>query len=630
MKLRTVALTALGMLLGLQATASAFIDPSFTPVDLVEQSEVILVLEFADPNEEGTGIGAVKQVLKGEQEGETVKVEFLAMGDALAAQGRALMEWIAGGQRQAILFIGSFERDGGGGGERVGYLHVGGKWAVLSEFEGDWDVEGTDPRLLGCWAGSTDMLLRCVKYVMSDESAEVPVRANAVWEPEIKFAQLKGAIHAVAPVNVSGLAGRTDLFVACAEGDRLYRFDGQGMADVTDRHGLASRSQVFTWAEFTGDGRLDLLSWDGQALKLYAQKPDGTFEARALSVGGQALTGGCLSLSALGTAGGTKVVLGSDGPPMLLTLGPDGSVAAKPLADPDHAGKDLGQPGVCLVADFGADGKADVLQLFAGGSLLYEGQGGGKFADPVASQPATGDGRRGVCIGDYDADGLLDVFVGGARRPRLFHNLGGGRFVDMLDQSGEIGYISKPGAIGAQSGDVNNDGRQDLLVVYGTQMAPQIFFNRGFRSFGHARELDLHIQDRLPAAGNGQQAGCLGDFNGDGALDMVLALKNGDLWILNRKVEGEFAMAATAILSPRSPYAGPLNVSCWAGEPPRALGTQVVRAGGAPALWGVPESEAGDVTLKWRTPDGAQQVRVVEVVPGDEPQHLLLGEPGEE
>ena len=630
MKLRSKLLVFLGILLSLEAATWGLIDPTFTPIDLVEQSEVVLVLEFEDPDQEGTGIGTVREVLKGEYEGQAVKVEFLAMGEALAALGRTVMGWIAGGQRQAMLFIGSFERDGGGGGERMAYLHVAGQWAVLREFEGDWDMEKMDPRLLGCWAGSTDMLLRCVNYVRSNENADVPVRANAVWQPETRFGQLEGKIHSVDPVNVTGAKGKTDLFVAGTEGDRLFRFDGKGMADVTDRHKLTSKSRVCTWAEFTGDGRLDLLSWDGEALSLHVQKADGTFEAKALPGGDKVLENGCLSLSTFGAAGGTQVVAGVEGPPVILTIQGDGSIAGKSMADADYAGKDFGPPSVCLVADFDGDNKVDVLQLFAGGSLFYAGTGDAEFAAPVASRVATGGGRHGACVGDYDADGLLDVFVGGERRHRLFHNLGGGRFVDLLHQSGEIEYIPKPGAIRVQTGDVNNDGRQDVLVVYGAQLSPHLFFNRGFRSFGHARELDLQIEGRLPEASNGQQGGCLGDLNGDGALDMVLALMNGELWVFYREVDNEFAMAATAALSPESPCAGPINVAAWAGEPPRALGTCVVRPGGPPALWGVPESEAGNVTIQWRTPDGAVQTRVVEVVPGDEPKHVFLGEPDHE
>ena len=140
MKTTTGLILALALFLGSAATARAFIDPTFTPVDLVEQSEVILRLEFADANEEGTGIGAVKEVIKGDYERESVTVEFMAMGEALAAPSRQVMGWIAGGQRETMLFIGSLMTDGGGGGDRLGYLHVAGKWVVLTAWEEDWDM----------------------------------------------------------------------------------------------------------------------------------------------------------------------------------------------------------------------------------------------------------------------------------------------------------------------------------------------------------------------------------------------------------------------------------------------------------------------------------------------------------
>jgi len=621
---RTMGFVAILALLTASATtARGFIDPTFTPVDLVEQSDVVLRVEFADANEEGTGLAQVKEVVKGDYEGDSVTVEFMAMGEALAAPSREVMGWIAGGQREALLFIGAFITEGGGGGERLGYLHVAGKWVVLAEWEGSWDMERIDARLLGCWAGSTDMLLRCVRYILENDNAAVPVTAGAVWQPETRFGRVAGAVHALEAVNTTGAAGGTELFLASDEGDRLYRFGGAAMEDVTAARGLAGASRQHVWADLTGDGIVDLLSWSGGTLSLHVQGGDGVFSRKALE-GADALAD-CLSLDVVGTADGPRVVAAVSGMPRLLTVDVAGGVASAPLAEGDWPGDGLGAPGACLTADFDGDARPDVLQLFEGGSLFYKGTGGPVFGAPEAAGVVVGEGRHGACIGDYDADGLPDVFVPGDRRNRLFHNLGAGRFVDLLHQSGEVEYIAKPGATYAQTGDVNNDGRLDLLVLYGAQMAPQLFFNRGYRSFGHARDLDLDVQNLLPAAAGGQQAGCLGDFNGDGALDMVLALTGGDLWMFPRRVDLDFAMAVTAGLSPKAAHAGPLSVTATVGEPPRVLGTHVLRQGAAPALWGVPEAEAGDVLLEWRAPDGAGRSMTVEVIPGEEPQHVLLG-----
>ena len=42
-------------------------------------------------------------------------------------------------------------------------------------------MEKIDARMLGTWAGSTDMLKRAVKYIVSDQDADVPSRTDAQW-----------------------------------------------------------------------------------------------------------------------------------------------------------------------------------------------------------------------------------------------------------------------------------------------------------------------------------------------------------------------------------------------------------------------------------------------------------------
>ena len=130
---------------------------------------------------------------------------------------------------------------------------------------------------------------------------------------------------------------------------------------------------------------------------------------------------------------------------------------------------------------------------------------------------------------------------------RLWQNEGDGKFTETLNVSGEIAYISKPGGIDCLVGDINNDGRQDALIAYAA-MSPQLFFNRGYRSFGHAHALDLAERQLLPAAEQGQQSACLGDFDGDGAQDMVMALTNGEIWVFFRENDDREARSVVAAL----------------------------------------------------------------------------------
>ena len=611
---------ALAGLVVLCTTATGFINPSFTPIDLVKQSDSILLLEFTKVNDEGLATATVTKVLKGAFEKKELTVDLMAT--AFPAQGREVMGLIQAGQKQGLLFTGMFdtgEAEGGGdpgvGGDEPGaFLHLAGRWTaqnqwfVLSSVEGaDWGMDKTEAHMLGTFNGSTDQFLRCVNYIQADPDADVPIRSDVEWDTEIQVGKVDVKVGAARPVNILGAAARgkgtqCDLYLASGGGDRVWRFDGKVFQDVTAKHKLGAKSLAFAWADFDGDGKVDLASWDGKALGLHRQAADGTFQATACSVG-DALAGGCLSLEALdtGVKGKPGLLAGTKASPVLLVPQAGGGWKAQALVAGDFAiGKDLGAVSRCFVADFDGDAVADVLQVFEAGSLFYKGKAPGEFAAPAMTAPAVGRGRHDACLGDFDADGLPDIFTTAEDGNRLWQNDGGGKFSDMLAVSGEIAYISKSGGNGAASGDFNNDGRQDLLVTYTAGMSPQLFFNRGFRSTGHARMVDLAEQKRLPQAADGQQAGTLGDFTGDGALDMVLVLANGEVWLFPRKVADGTALAVVASLPDGCEHPGPVTVS--ARRDTRAFGAEAVVAGGPGAFFGV--REAGPVTLSWRFPGG--------------------------
>lgn len=610
----------------LAATAMAFINPNRTPVDMQRQSAVMLELEFKSVDANGQAVAAVRKVLKGKYDKKEVTIDLMA--GAFTEQGKEVMAIIKGGHKQAVMYIGKFadETEDGAGEEpeEKAFLHMAcpasskWQWLALEKYEGDlWEMEKQDSYMLGTWAGGTDMLLRLIDYIKSDPDADVPIRADAEWDKEIKLGKIQGKVFAAEPVDLAG-KGKCDLFVAGSDGDHLYRFTDKAFQDAAAKLSLKSASSAFAWGDFTGDGKVDLASWDGKQLRVFAQKADGSFQPRACDTGG-ALKGGCLALTMLdlGNKGRPALLASTKASPLLLVPQADGAMQAKPLVKGDFPGKKLGEPGRCLVGDIDGDGLADVLQLFAEGSLLYKGKAPGEFAAPVQTPVFAGQGRYGACLGDFDGDGLPDIMTVAEDRNRLWQNLGNSKFTELLCLSGEIPYISKPGGIYVQAGDVNNDGRQDIFIVYGSQMAPQLFFNRGFRSTGHARQMDLTNLRLLPQSGEGQQAGCLGDFNADGALDMALVLANGEVWVFPRKVEEE-ALAAVVGLSASSPHPGPLNVTASIDK--RRLGAWTIRAGGPAAVIGV--SEPVPVTLKWRWPGGEVQTR--EVIVKNGPARVLL------
>ena len=544
---RRLAVTGL-VVLAAASVASAFINPKFTPRDLMSQAEMAMVLEIKsmDPNS-GLVVATVQKLWKTDANKPAVKeikIDMLAMGEALSAQGKQVMEEIAGGEKQALFFSsGSFETGAGADeaievGKPLGFLMTNsykGRWVILEQDPNDkalWGMQKISAHLLGTWAGSTDMLVRCLDRTVVDQAFVVPCTSGVEWESSgiARIGNVPGKAFSTLAVDVAG-KGQADLFVAADSGDRLFRFNGKVMEDVTAKIGLTSKSQVAAWGDFNGDGKPDLLSYDGKALTLFTQKADGTLDAKPLAID---VKDGVLSLSAVdvGVAGKAGVVMGTKTWPVLLTP-QEGGFAAKPVGSGAFPGKDLGAPGLCLVADFDNDGKLDIVQVFSDAGLFYKGTAPGAFAAPVKNSVGAGAGVYGSCLADFDGDGLQDIFFAGDARNRLFQNMGGGQFLDMLGYTGSLEYISKNGGIACSSGDFNNDGRQDLLLVYGTRMATHPFFNRGFRCFGQAREIDLAEQKSMiegvdptlfPEASEPQQAGILADFNGDGALDMALVL----------------------------------------------------------------------------------------------------------
>ena len=683
--------------------AGALIDPDFTPNHIMRQSEAVLVLEFTglDANS-GIAVAAVKKALKADPNKPAppreLKLDLLAMGDQLSAQGKAIMALIAGGEKQAVFFTprGTFSNSRGDSldpveeGVVVAYLQFTNKWVVLNRNKTDrglWDMQEIRARLNGTWAGSTDMFLRCLERIAVEADYPVPVTAGVEWDAGgiTRFGKMGGKVFAALPVDTGG-KGRADLFLAGDAGDRLFRWDGKGLADVTAKVGLATKSLVAAWGDFDGDARLDLASWDGKTLSVCLQKADGAFAAAKDA--GAGLKEDCFSLSTLDAGTGAKagLLVATKTWPVLLVPKDGGTFEARPLGTGDYPGKDLGTPGPCMVADLDNDGFVDVLQVLSDGALFFKGKAPGTFAAAVRTPLGAGSGKFGLCLGDFDGDGLQDLFIAGDARNRLYQNLGGGKFLDMLGFSGSVEYISKNGGILAWSGDFNNDSTQDLLMAYGTPMAPHLFFNRGFRCFGQARELDLADQRAalepldpglVPEALASQQTACLGDFNGDGALDMILVLlgqadmpkaegqaiaagaavywdpankvvttkgsgtplgkaeaaadandtsvsirvEGGNLIFFPRRVTAEGgAPGVTVSLPPGGPTPGPVSVSAWVGD--RNLGAWILRAGDPAAVIGTHRGGVA-VTLKVLLPDGKTMEKKVKV--RDEPLKVILG-----
>jgi len=126
-------------------------------------------------------------------------------------------------------------------------------------------------------------------------------------------------------------------------------------------------------------------------------------------------------------------------------------------------------------------------------------------------------GHNGVSAGDIDRDGLDDLYVcQPAGLPNLlFRNLGDGTFEDITESSG-VGVLENTAC--ALFADIDNDGRQDLIVVCTT--GPLLFLNQGDGKF-RLKPGAFHFAN--PPQGTFTGA-AMADYDRDGWLDIYFCL----------------------------------------------------------------------------------------------------------
>ncbi|MHC4562894.1 MAG: FG-GAP repeat domain-containing protein [Planctomycetota bacterium] len=603
----------------------AMINPSFTPIDLTNQSRTILIFNVGALQDDGSL--PVNDVVAVKGDAPQEPIAFAVTDDFVAEEVDRV---VGNGPAAAMLFIATGQADeendadDGTGPWGSAFLSVNGSWFELippvPAEGGRWQLaeDSTDKRSM--WDGGTEMLARCVDYVLrAGRRAAVPVECKARWASPIRIAQMSGPVTAASAVYLPG-CDLPSIFIACQAGDRVFQFDRRtgAFGSVAEFLAVRSRSQSVAFGDLSADGQIDIASWDGGALTFWLQSADGAFGA-----GGErfALPDGCEGLDVIdvgipGRAG--LVVSGRTTLDIVRPQGKDGPwsiqrLVAVPIGEKQRQAVS-GQARPAVVADFDNDGLADILRPFENGALLYRATGVGRFAASEAlGDLQSGRGPAEARAGDFDADGRLDVVFTGKGGLFLWRNTGDGGFCQHV-KLGEPDYIARPRMSGGSVCDVNRDGRQEFVAFYG-RSTPHVFFSRGFATFGFAGELDLMKGDLLPDASMGQQAGFIADVTGDGGQDMVMVLTDGSVWVVPLAVAADEGFAVSARLPVGSGRAGPVTVTGWSGR--RCLGAWNITAGGRGGLFS--RNIPGPVTLRWRAPDGSdrQLQGVTEVGPAE-------------
>lgn len=273
-----------------------------------------------------------------------------------------------------------------------------------------------------------------------------------------------------------------------------------------------SNSQAITVGDFDDDGRADILAI-GRADGNSSQRSlfwmpglgDGTFaEPPALPVfsGTDLVDPRWMASGDLNHDGHLDVVTTASYHRAAVMLGRgDGSFGSPTMFT---AGTYFASVRNAYLIDMNGDGDLDFVNVSdstsRGSVNIRLGNGDGTFGEQLSYDG--GDGAGELAFADFDNDGLLDV--GMTRTGTL---------------SAETIFPGvRPGLSAVATGDVDGDGRLDVLAVNSSNDRLKILLGRGDETFIRQPDVLTDV---------GPRALALGDLNGDGRLDVVTANRSG-------------------------------------------------------------------------------------------------------
>lgn len=216
------------------------------------------------------------------------------------------------------------------------------------------------------------------------------------------------------------------------------------------------------------------------------------------------------------------------------------------------------------VADFNGDGRSDLIVIGHGTDMRpYPGEqskilvrtADGRLVDETATRlPQRTSFTHHVAATDVDGDGDLDLYMGNVNGvdvgPRFYLNNGTGVFseatdrlpVDIAERTAGRNYTA------ALALDVNRDGRPDLVLGSGGEQAltNEILLNDGSGRF--ARNAAYALPPKLLGPKSSVVAIAPGDFNGDGAVDLLFATTGGSITMPDGAVIDGYSIPGIQVL----------------------------------------------------------------------------------
>lgn len=312
--------------------------------------------------------------------------------------------------------------------------------------------------------------------------------------------------------------------------------------------------------DLNGDGTLDIVSanQDSDTASVLLGKGDGSFASNVDYPTGSQPT--AVVMGDLSGDGRLDLAVMHDQSVSVLLGKGDGSLAA----NVDYpAGSQLT---AIALGDLNGDGKLDIVVTNAvgpsGTAIVLLGTGGGMFAGNLAYQ--VGIYPNGVALGDLNGDGKSDIVVAntgadGYWSASVLLGKGDGTFAAKVD------YDTGHGPSAVRLGDLNGDGNLDIIMsssIYLNNVdTVTVLLGKGDGTFAAKVEYGTGVSPNSVA---------LGDFNGDGWLDVVTSNfgdspQSGGVSLLLGKGDGTFATKLDYLVAdpPSSIAVGDLNDDGW-------------------------------------------------------------------
>jgi len=535
-----IALSALAawVLLAFSARpAGAFITRIYPLAEVLSESTHISVGRIGRIDAKRQTVTAeMAKPVKGKLEFKTIRMN---LAPAAAGHARYLLTRLKA-RGDALVF---YKREGN---SLACLVHAGDTWFQLFAADNPkardkvwWKMSHVEVYMARTYDGPTGKLIRLVRDVLAGrvdpprpnpKAAKIDVKrlplpvarvgAGVKGKPFSRRVRMGltggGEIRGIAWADVNGDEAPDALL--CRQGGNVLLAGGGGtLKDVTAAMRLSGASRAAAWADYDGDGHLDLLTNDFRLLR----QVGGKFRNESKRL---------LAPKRRNPEGAGWIDYNGDGRPDILIT--NGEYGIRLLANTgkgpawfrdvsDAAG--LGRRGLgvgngdfVVFFDADGDGYTDVLYNLNDG-VLARNTGKGTFrADTRCGIRLPGGSRakRGVAAADYDNDGDVDLFIPAPGAAALYRNNNDGTFTNVIAAAGDLAKAKTPSFAGAFA-DANGDGALDLLVCRTDRPC------RMYLGDGRGRFTDATAAVGLDDLGSAWSASWA-DADGDGDPDLLV------------------------------------------------------------------------------------------------------------